>query len=395
MAAMNNRRGQKNILLLSTADWDNPFWTNKQRMAVLFAEHDYNVVYVDSLGLRQPSLHPRDIKRIFKRLLKAVPIPRNVAKNIWRISPFLLPFHSIPFVRRINRYILLLTIKWNLFLLGIRRPLIITYTPIVSDICRSLPHEGIVYHCVDDLGASPGIDVNVIRQEEARLAQIADICFVTSRHLQKMLAPIFSRVIYDPNVCDLGLFQSAHDRLDEPMELVGIPRPRLIFSGALSQYKVDFSLMQRVAELLPDVQWVLIGPVGEGQPDTEKPPRMPNVHILGPRSYEHLPAFLAHCDIAVLPAARNAYTTSMFPMKFFEYLASGLPVVATRLPALEEFERLYFPADTAEEFAEHIRNVLEGERRDANLIDAACLYHTWEARFKRMETAVQSVLAKE
>ena len=128
---MNNRRGQKNILLLSTADWDNPFWTNKQRMAVLFAEHDYNVVYVDSLGLRQPSLHPRDIKRIFKRLLKAVPIPRNVAKNIWRISPFLLPFHSIPFVRRINRYILLLTIKWNLFLLGIRRPLIITYTPIV------------------------------------------------------------------------------------------------------------------------------------------------------------------------------------------------------------------------------------------------------------------------
>ena len=145
-----------------------------------------------------------------------------------------------------------------------------------------------------------------------------------------MLAPIFSRVIYDPNVCDLGLFQSAHDRLDEPMELVGIPRPRLIFIGALSQYKVDFSLMQRVAELLPDVQWVLIGPVGEGQPDTEKPPRMPNVHILGPRSYEHLPAFLAHCDIAVLPAARNAYTTSMFPMKFFEYLASGLPVVATR-----------------------------------------------------------------
>ena len=85
----------------------------------------------------------------------------------------------------------------------------------------------------------------------------------------------------------------------------------------------------------------------------------------------------------------------MFPMKFFEYLASGLPVVATRLPALEEFENLYFPADTAEEFVEHIRKVLEGERRDADLIDAACLYHTWEARFKRMETAIQSVLAKE
>lgn len=106
---------EKSILLLSTADWDNPFWTNKQRMAVLFAEHGYRVVYVDSLGLRKPSLHSGDIKRIIKRLLKSIPVPRKVYKNIWRISPFVIPFHSINFIRKLNKYILLLTIKWNFF----------------------------------------------------------------------------------------------------------------------------------------------------------------------------------------------------------------------------------------------------------------------------------------
>ena len=80
-------------------------------MAVLFAEHGYRVVYVDSLGLRKPSLHSGDIKRIINRMLKAIPVLRKVRDNIWRISPFVIPFHSISFIRRLNKYILLLTIK--------------------------------------------------------------------------------------------------------------------------------------------------------------------------------------------------------------------------------------------------------------------------------------------
>lgn len=386
-------RTQKSILLFSTADWDNPFWTNKQRMAVLFAERGYRVLYVDSLGLRRPSLHARDMKRIFGRLRKALPFPRKVRPNIWRISPLVLPFHGHPHIKRINDMLLRVLIRWQLFLLNIRKPIIVTYTPVVSELCATLENSGIVYHCVDDLGASPGIDGQVIRQAEKRLASVADCCFVTSRNLLHMLSSVFRHVEYDPNVCDIALFQRARLHPAEPSDLRAIPRPRVVFIGALSQYKVDFELMRRVAELLPDVHWLLIGAVGEGQPGTQQPPARDNIHLLGPRPYEDLPAYLAHSDVAVLPAARNAYTASMFPMKFFEYLASGLPVVSTRLPALEEFESLYFPAETAAEFASRIREVLAGARRDADAIEAACREHTWEARFERMERCMQVMLA--
>lgn len=176
-------------------------------------------------------------------------------------------------------------------------------------------------------------------------------------------------------------------------DLRAIPHPRLIFVGALSQYKVDFSMIRQVAEKLPHVHWILIGAVGEGQPGTQRPPEGYNIHLLGPRPYEALPSYLGYCDIAVLPATRNNYTAAMFPMKFFEYLASGLPVVSTRLPALEDFEDLYFPADSAEEFALHIEQVLAGKRKDAEAIEAACRYHTWEARFARMEKRIREVVA--
>ena len=385
---------QKNILLFSTADWDNPFLTNKQHMAVLFAEHGYRVLYVDSLGLRKPSLHARDMKRIFGRLKKALPIPRKVRPNIWRVSPLVLPFHAHPRIKRLNDLLLRAVIRWQLLLLRMRRPIILTYTPVVSGLCAAVKNSGVVYHCVDDLGASPGIDVQLIREEEKRLAAVADCCFVTSRNLLYMLSPVFRHVEYDPNVCDIALFQRARQHPAEPADLKPVPRPRLVFIGALSQYKVDFGLMRRVAELLLDVHWLLIGDVGEGQPGTQGPPVRDNIHLLGPRPYKELPSYLAHGDVAVLPAARNTYTASMFPMKFFEYLASGLPVVSTRLPALEEFESLYFPAETAEEFAAQIRAVLAGARKDAAAIEAVCREHTWEARFQRMERRMLEMLSR-
>ena len=96
----------------------------------------------------------------------------------------------------------------------------------------------------------------------------------------------------------------------------------------------------------------------------------------------------------MLPATRNAYTASMFPMKFFEYLAAGLQVVSTRLPALEEFEELYFPVDDADGFCAAVEKILRDERRDAGQIDSACRRHCWAARFGRMEDVLKEKLVR-
>ena len=79
-------------------------------------------------------------------------------------------------------------------------------------------------------------------------------------------------------------------------------------------------------------------------------------------------------------------------MKFFEYLASGVQVVATALPSLREFQDLYFPADSKEDFVSAIKIVLAGEKRNAVSIEAACHKHSWESRFERMEKILWGAL---
>jgi len=373
--------------MFSTADWDHPFWTNKQHMAVRFAKHGYRVLYVESLGLRRPTACASDMRRIARRLLRALPRRRRLIPDVWGISPLVLPF-SAPAAQALNRVLLTMLIRWHLRSLGMKSPLIWTYNPTIADLCTSLPRCGIAYHCVDDLGGSPGIDTGAIEKGEAALAEVADACFVTSRPLQASLSNVFRKTVYEPNVCDPDFFATARSRLDEPAELRGLPRPRALFIGALSDYKVDFDLLRETAQLLSGVHFILAGPVGEGQPGTRRPPVLSNVHLIGAKPYEMLPHLMAHADVALLPVPRNKYSDSMFPMKFFEYLSAGLPVVGTPLPALEEFRDLYFTARTPQDFAREISRVLAGERRDSKKIGEACRKYSWEARFLRMETVI-------
>ncbi len=382
----------REVIVVSTADWDNPSWTNKQHMAALFARRGYRVLYVDSLGLRRPTLNTRDVKRMLGRLGKSFPWPRQVYPNIWRVSPMLLPLNGVAAVRRINHRLLRLTLAWHMRVLGMRRPLVWLYNPLPADLGVGVGARGLVYHCVDDLAAVPGIDGRTIRQAERRLADVADICFVTSPRLRDTVGTLFKRVAYEPNVCDYDFFRTARLGLSEPGDIRSIPHPRLIFVGALSGFKLDVRLIEAVAARLPDIHWLFIGDAGLGSPWEDRPPPHGNIHILGPRPYGRLPYYLAHAEAAVLPELRNDYTSAMFPMKFFEYLAAGLPVVGSRLPALAEFEALYFPADTVEEFEDQIRRVLAGARRNAGSIEAACLHHSWEARFARMEQAWEACL---
>src|SRR3989304_188571 len=92
------------VVMLSTADWDNPFWTNKQHVAVQLAASGYRVFYIDSLGLRRPSASAQDTKRIFRRLQKSVTGPRKVWENIWVWSPFVIPLQKYGLIRRLNRF---------------------------------------------------------------------------------------------------------------------------------------------------------------------------------------------------------------------------------------------------------------------------------------------------
>src|SRR5262249_51154926 len=150
------------------------------------------------------------------------------------------------------------------------------------------------------------------------------------------------RTDYCPNATDVTHFATARDGGAVPEELAAIARPRLGYVGVLSDFKIDFELIERAAALSPAWQFVFIGDEREGQGSAAiaRLRARPNVHFLGWRPYALLPKYLRGIDVALLPQRLNDYTRAMFPMKYFEYLAAGKPVVATPLPALAEFAAL-------------------------------------------------------
>ncbi len=119
---MNNRDNCDDIVVLSTADWDNPFWTNKQHVTVELARRGHRVLYIESLGLRQPSVNKKDITRIFRRVMKALKPPKKVKDNIWVWSPLSIPFNKYAIIRKLNKVLLSGMLRLWSITLGFKNP---------------------------------------------------------------------------------------------------------------------------------------------------------------------------------------------------------------------------------------------------------------------------------
>jgi glycosyltransferase involved in cell wall biosynthesis len=377
----------RDILLFSTADWDNPFWTNKQHMAARLADRGYRVLYLDSLGLRRPTLNGRDVARMARRLRQGLGGLRRVGPQIWVCSPLVIPAYGNPVIRRLNRWLLRRRIQRTLGELGFEKPIFWTYNPLTVELVGRFDESMLVYHCVDDLTAVPGTVGTAIAEAEETLVRRSDLIFTTSPRLQETRArwnP--DNTYYFPNVADFTHFAQAREPGHVPDDLTRIPGPRIGFIGAISDYKVDFDLIARVADARRDWQWVLIGLVGEGQPQTSiERLRRPNIHLLGPRPYGRIPEYLRGFDVAVLPMRQNDYTASMFPMKFFEYLAAGVPVVATDLLSLRLYSDACVIAPTPDAFTRAIAGVLEGRAPDRRRCLELAQQHTWQQRLNQIE----------
>jgi glycosyltransferase involved in cell wall biosynthesis len=320
--------------------------------------------------------------------------PKHVQTNIWVLSPLVIPFkHDHAWVRWFNQNLLKLQILRFIGVHKLMSPLIWTYHPFMLDVLKGMNTGKLVYHCVDDLSAVPGIDAIAFKAEEKKLLKQADVVFATAPALAEQCASYNPNTHYLANVVDAEHFGRALDVGPIPEDLATIPEPRLGYHGVLSDYKIDFQLLFDLARSNPNWSFVFIGEEREGQSSAQlvELSRLPNVHFLGYRSYEVLPSYLRGIQVGLLPSLINEYTQGMFPMKYYEYIAAGLRVMSTPLDFLRQMRVDAPVGENAKEFSRGIRQLLL--RGKYSVGEAALIVgcNTWEGRLNKMMTVLRQL----
>ncbi len=199
------------------------------------------------------------------------------------------------------------------------------------------------YH-IDDEYSWSTVD-QAMSDKERRLIQRVDRVFVTSSKLLETKGGINPRTIFSPNGVDFDAFSSA---AQEPDDLARIPRPRAGYVGVLKE-QLDWELLRALATRNGAWSFVFVGPrrdVHESlRPALSAMARLPNVHFIGERNPGQLPGYLQHLDVSLLPYRLNAYTDAINPLKLYEGLASGAPLVSSRIRTVSEFADVVTCAD--------------------------------------------------
>ncbi len=247
-----------------------------------------------------------------------------------------------------------------------------------------------IFDCMDELSAFRGAPVRLVDMERELMAR-ADVVFTGGYSLWEVKQRQHDNAHPVPSSVDIAHFAAARDGLADPGDQAGIAHPRMGFFGVIDE-RFDIELVEKLATLRPDWQIVLIGPVVKIDPATL--PQLPNIHYLGGKSYDELPAYLAGWDVALMPFAINESTRFISPTKTPEYLAGGCPVVST---PIHDVIRGYGQsgavtiADTAGAFVAAIDAALglKGSAEFLQSADAALDGMSWDTTSRFMKEQIE------
>jgi len=199
------------------------------------------------------------------------------------------------------------------------------YTPMAVSFTNHLKPLAVVYDCMDELSAFKGAHPD-LKANENQLLKRASVVFTGGHSIYEAKQHQHDNIHPFPSSIEKEHFAIARNLSEEPADQKDIPHPRLGFYGVIDE-RMDIELLAGMAQARPDWHLVIIGPVVKIDPATL--PTHPNIHYLGGKSYQELPAYLAGWDIAMLPFAINESTKFISPTKTPEYLAAGKPVIST------------------------------------------------------------------
>jgi polysaccharide pyruvyl transferase CsaB len=367
------------IIFFPVIEWDFRF-QRPHHLARQFAQHGHRVFYLSPRFESKETISWREVERgVFE-----IRIPGSSNISIYQ---------DLPSTNEIAR------IEENLAqfgrLTGINEAVCVVQLPFwrpLVERMRSRLGWHYIYDCMDE---HSGFETNsqMMIAEEKRLIEESNLVLATSSALVEKCSRLTERILHVPNAVEESFITKNMATLPILTEMEGIPHPIIGYIGAISAW-FDFDLIRKSAHAHPEWSFVLVGSEWGSDPHSDLH-RMDNIHFLGEQPYERVAVLIANFDVCLIPFKLNELTLATDPVKLYEYLAFGKPVVASNLPELPDDECLVRRAASAEDFRHAIEEAIEEENHQLQKLRREFASHnTWENRYLTIQSTMSSIFLK-
>lgn len=388
----------RDIVVVGQQPWDTGIGSNCKNIALEFARHN-RVLYVNSTLDRITLLKHKDDPKVQKRLSVINGKEDGlvvIQDNLWNLYPDTLT-ESINWIKsrpvfnalnKVNNKKFARSIQKAMARLGFKN--IILFND--NDMFRSfylkelLKPDVSIYYSRDYMLAVDYWKFHGEKLEPALIAK-SDLCVANSTYLASYCRKYNPKSYYVGQGCDLEMFSNPRDNA-KPADMEAIPHPVIGYVGALQSIRLDIDLLGYIAQQRPDWHIVLVGPEDD-EFKASNLHNISNIHFLGGKPPETLPAYINSFDVCLNPQLVNQVTIGNYPRKIDEYLAMGKPTVASATEAMSIFAGHTYLANNKEEYVTLIAQALSEDSPEKQAARRAfASSHTWENNVAEIYKAI-------
>lgn len=228
------------------------------------------------------------------------------------------------------------------------------YSPLFLELLDFVTTDYIIYDCMNDWSLQDPL-TNLFQKKQEDLMDIADMVLTGGISFFEKKSRYRNNVYCFPSSVDYDHFAKARHPLPIPKDIEYIKAPVIGYVGVIDE-RIDMELIQKTAEIMPEYNFVMIGPVRNI--DASDKIEADNIHYLGVKDYKVLPNYLRAFDFAMMPFILNEHTKYINPTKTLEYMASGKPIIATRIKDIvRKYAHCVSLINSAEEFKKAVQEL--------------------------------------
>lgn len=386
----------RDIVCVSPLTWDDHWGTPQQQMSRLARRN--RVFYVDQpispLSLITGIRSRGAVMRQFRRWREG---PRVAAENVWAAAPPpVLPMRSSWAANRLNAALLRRWLRREVRKLDFQDVIYWNFQPGAPGLARAVDPVLSVYHCVDDFSAIPHWwnQARALVTREVESCREADVVICTGRKLVESRRRYNSNIHFVPEGADVAAFlASASPEVAVPEGMRDLAGHVVGYVGVID-FRLDVPLMTFLARERPEWTLAFVGPIKGDVDDLSELRALPNVRFLGRQDLADVPAFVKAMDVCLIPYILNDYTHHIFPLKLYEYMAAGKPIVATDMDEMRPYggDEMTI-ARTHEQFLAAVEQAIASDSPErAAARREAARHHSWDHRVEQVSAILEPML---